>query len=139
MNGELTDPAARREELAKALASKQGDRVAALESKLTRLQGSVLKTLILRSQADPRTTHVHIRGDFLNPGDEVRPGTLASLPSVETSGDRATRLDLAQWLVRDDQPLTPRVVVNRIWQRCFGHGLVETENDFGVQGSRPTT
>ncbi|MGC1273076.1 MAG: PSD1 and planctomycete cytochrome C domain-containing protein [Planctomycetaceae bacterium] len=134
----LADSEARRGELEKALAEKRHGRIAEVEAQRKRLQGEILKTLIIRSQSDPRKSHIHIRGDFLNLGEEVRPDTFASLPPLDASSESATRLDLARWLVRDDHPLTPRVVVNRLWQRCFGRGLVETENDFGVQGSFPT-
>ena len=68
----------------------------------------------------------------------MTPGTPAVLPRFSTSAKSATRLDLAKWLVSPDNPLTPRVVVNRFWQHYFGRGLVETENDFGTQGRLPT-
>ncbi|MCU0873081.1 MAG: DUF1553 domain-containing protein, partial [Pirellulaceae bacterium] len=86
----------------------------------------------------PRQTHVLVRGDFLRKGDLVQPDVPAVLPGLaETSGPR-TRLDLARWLVDPRNPLTARVTVNRVWMRYFGRGLVETENDFGMQGSLPT-
>jgi hypothetical protein len=66
----------------------------------------------------------------------VKAGTPSALPPLEASS--ATRLDLAKWLTGPENPLTPRVVVNRIWQQYFGKGLVETENDFGMQGRLPT-
>jgi hypothetical protein len=79
------------------------------------------------------------RGDFLDTGPEVQPGVLAVLPKLAPAdGAGPTRLDLARWLTSEEQPLVPRVVVNRIWQQYFGRGLVETENDFGMQGSLPT-
>src|SRR5690606_25609932 len=93
----------------------------------------VVEAMVIRERdGKPRTTRVHIRGDFLREGDEVSPGVPQVLPALEIAGEgRLTRLDLARWLVRDDHPLTPRVLVNRMWMRLFGRGLVETENDFG--------
>ncbi len=88
----------------------------------------------------PRTTHLLRRGDFLQPQAKVEPDTLAVLPPV-TSRDPNTspdRLDFARWLVSDENPLTPRVLVNHIWRPLFGRGLVPTMNDFGVRGEQPT-
>ena len=105
-----------------------------------RLLKSLPQTMVMRDRDEPRTTFVHIRGDFLRHGDEVRPGTPAVLPPLRPRGEEgpADRLDLARWLVDPEHPLTSRVTVNRIWMRLFGRGLVETENDFGLQGNLPT-
>ena len=112
------------------------DQIAALKAKLPK----PVTTMILRRRAEPRTTHILIRGDFLRPGKEVTPGTPAVLPSLNlpSDGRPLTRLDLARWLVHKDNPLTPRVTMNRLWQHYFGRGLVATENDFGTQGAPPT-
>ena len=76
----------------------------------------------------------------LRKGEHRRPGVPAVLPALEDAspGNRADRMDLARWLVDRRNPLTARVIVNRIWQVYFGRGLVETENDFGTQGSAPS-
>ena len=112
------------------------DDAAKVEAEIRKLVGSVPTTLVLRQRAAPRPTFVHVRGDFLRPGDPVTPGTPAVLPGPPSAAP--TRLDLARWLVSADNPLTARVAVNRFWQQFFGRGLVETENDFGMQGSPPT-
>jgi hypothetical protein len=87
---------------------------------------------------DRRDTHVHIRGVYTRHGDQVNPGTPAILPTLDVRGDAPDRLDLARWLFREDNSLTARVAVNRIWQHLFGQGLVSTPNDFGNQGAKPT-
>jgi hypothetical protein len=89
----------------------------------------------------PRPTHVLIRGDFLRPGITVEPGTPAVLPPLHSSSAGAktpTRLDLARWIARPDNPLTPRVLVNWVWHKYFGRGLVPTLDDFGTQGEPPS-
>jgi hypothetical protein len=89
------------------------------------------------TEGKPRKTHVLIRGDFLRPGIAVQPGTPAVLPGLPARGPR-TRLELARWLVDPANPLTARVTVNRLWQTYFGKGLVQTSEDFGTQGERPS-
>ncbi|MBI4657875.1 MAG: DUF1553 domain-containing protein [Verrucomicrobia bacterium] len=95
-------------------------------------------TLVLKERTEPRETRIHKRGNFLEPGDKVNPSVPAVLHPLAHSGEPPNRVDLARWLTDPANPLTARVVVNRYWQRFFGQGLVETENDFGTQGSRPT-
>jgi hypothetical protein len=85
----------------------------------------------------PRTTHIHVRGEFRRPGEVVQPGTPAALPAMKVKGD-GDRLDLARWLVAPEHPLTTRVTVNRLWQELFGRGLVGTSENFGVRGDRPS-
>jgi hypothetical protein len=92
--------------------------------------------LIMRELPQPRETYVHLGGDFTRRGVVVRPAIPAVLPQLPASAN--TRLDFARWLVDSQNPLTSRVTVNRIWQAYFGKGIVETENDFGTQGARPS-
>ncbi|MEO6246167.1 MAG: DUF1553 domain-containing protein, partial [Opitutaceae bacterium] len=95
-------------------------------------------SLISRELPTPHAAHVLIRGQYDQPGDLVEPGTPAFLPPLIKSGSRATRLDLARWIVDPKNPLTARVTVNRFWQQLFGAALVRTPGDFGVQGEAPT-
>ena len=95
-------------------------------------------TLVLKELAKPRKTTVFIKGDFTRPADEVTPGVPSVLHPLEEAGATPNRLDLAKWLVSKKSPLTARVIVNRVWQQYFGRGIVETENDFGLQGSLPS-
>ncbi|MBU6302569.1 MAG: DUF1553 domain-containing protein [Verrucomicrobia bacterium] len=104
----------------------------------TVLNGGVT-TLVLAESAAPRKTHLLIKGDFTRPAEEVQPGTPAVLHPFAASADRRpNRLDLARWIMNTENPLTARVIVNRVWQQYFGRGLVETENDFGMQGTAPS-
>jgi len=97
------------------------------------------QTLVMRELDQPRPTTVLNRGNFLEPGEPVQPGTPASLHAARPSaGPRATRLDLARWLVDRENPLVARVTVNRWWAEFFGRGIVSTLEDFGVKGEPPT-
>ena len=107
----------------------------AVEKELAVARKEVPNTPILRDlpKDKQRVTRIHQRGNFLDPGAEVKPGLPAAFGSLP-EGAPMTRLGVAQWLVSPDNPLTPRVAANRIWARLFGAGLVETEEDFGSQG-----
>ena len=87
---------------------------------------------------DRRDTHIHLRGDFLAKGDKVEPQTFAVLSSFSPRSETPDRLDLAHWIMSEENPLTARVAVNRIWQHLFGRGLVATPDDFGVRGELPS-
>ena len=98
-----------------------------------------VSTLVLEERKERRPSFIFIKGDFTRRGADVTPNTPAVLPALHSEpGHIPNRLDLARWLVAPENPLTARVVVNRIWQQYFGRGLVETENDFGTQGALPT-
>lgn len=110
------------------------DGVNKTKAEIKKIQGKIPSSLILKERPKPRESFVQIRGDFLRKGETVLPGVPTVLPQEKGQ----SRLDLAKWLVSPANPLTARVVVNRYWQQFFGLGLVETENDFGMQGSLPT-
>ncbi len=84
-----------------------------------------------------RQTHVMVKGNFLVPAEAVEPGVPAFFGSLPKKAP-ADRLAMARWLVDRENPLTPRVAVNRLWSQVFGQGLVETEEDFGTQGRQPS-
>lgn len=93
----------------------------------------------------PRTIHVLKRGDLKSPAAVVEPGAVVALTQqlhlpfvVDGEGESARRAALAKWISSKDNALTWRSIVNRIWQHHFGHGLVETANDFGRMGAQPT-
>jgi hypothetical protein len=79
-----------------------------------------------------------IRGEYLRNGPVVHADVPSVLPPLPGEAKTRSRLDLARWLVDPANPLVARVTMNRLWQQLFGRGLVETSNDFGIQGSTPT-
>lgn len=92
-------------------------------------------------KAKVENVRIHIRGETTNLGEMVPRGLpqVIQLPSLATIHERESgRRQLADWLAHPDNPLTPRVAVNRIWLHLFGRGLVSTPDDFGVNGTRPS-
>ncbi|GAB3524613.1 DUF1553 domain-containing protein [Emticicia fontis] len=94
--------------------------------------------IMLKSDADyERKTHTFVRGNWLVHGQEVQPDVPRSMNPFPKNAPR-NRLGLAEWLVAKDNPLTARTMVNRFWEQLFGIGLVETLEDFGTQGAKPS-
>jgi mono/diheme cytochrome c family protein len=94
-------------------------------------------TLALAPRETPRETRIFKRGDWKRPGDPVSPGTPAALHPFPKDAP-PNRLGLAKWIVDRNNPLTARVIVNRIWQQYFGQGLVSTPEDFGSRCELPS-
>jgi cytochrome c553 len=99
--------------------------------------GAVTTTTPILREGRPRPTHIHLRGDFQAKGEAVRPGLPAAFPAPPR-GAALNRLTLAKWLVDGNNPLSARVAVNRLWEELFGIGIVETSEEFGLQGELPS-
>lgn len=143
------------EEIAARLSDDQKANIRKVETEIAKLNRSRKTYGIVHGVYDvgtPPRTRILIRGDYLKPGDEVAPGMFRAL-TQDAAEDGSTnlpakqgstsgwRLDLARRLTASGTPaaaLVARVQVNRIWQQLFGVGLVETSDNFGVNGARPT-
>ncbi|MFN3848195.1 MAG: DUF1553 domain-containing protein [Spirosomataceae bacterium] len=104
--------------------------------KLAEVEAIPTPIMLDRPTTRARKTHVFIRGNWLTKGQEVSPDVPKSLPSIKNYSNN--RLGLGQWLVSKENPLTGRVIVNRFWEQLFGIGLVESLEDFGSMGAKPT-
>ncbi len=115
------------------------DELAVLETQQSDLLKTVPTTLVMRELPieKERKNYVMLKGNYLEKGTTVEPAVLKSFHPMPANLPR-NRLGLAQWLMDADNPLTARVTVNRFWARFFGKGIVETEEDFGTQGSSPS-
>jgi len=106
--------------------------------KLDELKKRFTSTLVARDLPKPRETKLLERGEYNLPkGEPLQPGVFAVMGALPKDAPR-NRLGLAQWLTARGHPLVSRVLINRIWQRTFGEGLVRTPADFGLQGEQPT-
>lgn len=98
---------------------------------------SIDELMVMQEMPHPKKAHILIRGNYDSPGEEVFPNTPPAILPFPKDLPR-DRYGLAQWLTREDHPLTARVEVNRLWQNFFGAGLVKTTEDFGNQGEMPS-
>jgi hypothetical protein len=110
----------------------------ALKSELMELKRKIPYALVSKERDEVKKTFLLERGEYDNLGEEVPRSTPGFLPPLKPAGSIPSRLDLANWFVADDHPLTSRVAVNRIWQSLMGMGLVKTSEDFGAQGTPPS-
>ena len=92
--------------------------------------------MVMKETENLRKTYILNRGSYDSPTKEVKPMTPTAVLPINKSN--SNRLDLANWFFDHENPLTSRVVVNRLWQQFFGVGIVATPDDFGSQGNRPT-
>jgi hypothetical protein len=109
---------------------------ATLRKQIDGLAANTVPILRELPAAQRRKTHVHIRGNYLSPGDEVTEGTPAAFHPLPTDAPM-NRLTFARWLVDEANPLTARVIANRYWEQLFGIGIVRTSEEFGAQGDLP--
>ena len=132
---------------AKRLAEERAEQVARIAtlSRVPMIYGGTF-------EPDPRPTYRLARGDPMQPREAVAPGALGVIPvklslkdasehlaiSTNLTENQRRRLALARWIIDPANPLTARVIVNRIWQYHFGEGLVSTPSDFGANGARPS-
>ena len=107
-----------------------------LEARIKSLRAG--RAMVMGAHTQRRETRIFIRGSFLSPGDVVEPAISAVLAGTAGAVESPDRLGLARWIASPANPLTARVHVNRVWSQLFGRGIVETEDDFGIQGDEPT-
>ncbi len=101
-------------------------------------EAAIPVAMVMKEKADRRPAHILIRGVYDDPGEVVERDTPAFLPPMKKKDGLKTRMDLADWFVSAEHPLTARVAVNRFWQQLFGVGIVKTSEDFGAQGEWPS-
>ena len=122
-------------DLTKQLTSSTADDKKKIQAQIDKIRDRWPRPMVM-SDKQPRQTHILHRGNYEEPLEAVEPATPLAFPKLGMA--KMNRLDLARWMVSPQNPLTARVEVNRIWQMFFGHGLVRTEENFGVKGEPPT-
>ncbi|MEM9326053.1 MAG: DUF1553 domain-containing protein, partial [Bacteroidota bacterium] len=113
------------------------DRLKKIRDEENDFVSDIQEIMVMGDRPTPRPTFILDRGVYSEPGEEVHPNTPESVLAFGSDYPK-NRLGLTQWLFDEQNPLTARVYVNRIWQMHFGQGIVETAEDFGAQGSLPS-
>ena len=136
-----------RPDVTKSIMGAEKEQYDALKAKLADLSkqkpADLPRALAMTDLPEPPVTNLYKRGDWRKPGEELSPGFVATINDRDAtvkpmSGSSGRRAALANWIASKDNPLTARVIVNRLWQHHFGKGIVGTSSDFGVAGERPT-
>jgi len=118
--------------------------LAAIGPRRAAIEQQIPQTMVMQEQTPRRPSYILNRGQYDQRGEQVSAGIpavfAATLNTIDTGAAQTepTRLDFARWLVSPQNPLTARVAVNRWWEMLFGTGLVETTEDFGIQGALPS-
>jgi len=113
------------------------DRLALLRKQMADMPRDTVPVMRELTGEKRRKTHIQFRGNYLSLGDEVTAAVPAAFQSLP-KGSTPNRLGLARWLLDKDNPLTARVMANRLWEQIFGIGIVRTSEEFGSQGELPT-
>jgi hypothetical protein len=113
------------------------DQLVAIKKKTAAMDKMIPDTMVMEELPKPRDTFILIRGDYDKHGEKVEPGVPAVLPPLPKDAPQ-NRLGLARWIVDPANPLTSRVLVNRLWERFFGVGIVKTSENLGTQTEWPS-
>lgn len=115
-------------------------KIDAHQNRIEELGGTKIPVTIERPSAAQRGTHLFVGGNWMTLGEQVDPGVPGVMNELKVADNNqpANRLDMANWMTARDNPLTARVLVNRLWHELFGRGIVATLGDFGTQGEMPT-
>jgi hypothetical protein len=113
------------------------EKLRSLQDRVKEVPGTHVPVLVERAKPASRETRVLVRGNRSTRDEVVQPGIPEIVRPPRVNGP-LSRLDMARWLVGDQNPLAARVLANRLWAEMFGRGIVETLEDFGTSGVRPT-
>lgn len=136
-----------RGDVSKSLKPAEKEQIEPLKAKLAQLAkekpAEPGRAMAMTDLATPPPTNLYKRGNWQKPGAELAPGFIATVDDRDAdakpvNGSLGRRTALAGWVASRENPLTARVIVNRLWQQRFGYGIVRTASDFGVTGDRPT-